>query len=98
MSELTIYFADVCGLCHKAMNHFREREIPFTAKEIVYDAAADAFVDSENTREMFERVGAEVDFVPQIFVGGHHIAGWRTLEPMIDSGEFEALLRAEDIR
>lgn len=97
MEQVTIYFAEVCGLCHKAMDWMRTQSIPFEAKEIVYDAEADAFVDSPNTREMYERVGKEVDFVPQIFLGERHIPGYRALEPMIESGDVYELLAAAGI-
>lgn len=86
---IEIYYADVCGLCHKAMDYFRSRSLPFTAYELVWDGAK--FVDSPASREMVRRCGP-VDFVPQIFVHGQHIAGWRKLEPMIQSGEFDRLL------
>jgi glutaredoxin len=41
-----------------------------------------------------KRRAGNVDFVPQIFINGHHIPGWRKLEPMIASGEFDRLLEA----
>lgn len=89
---IEIYYAEVCGLCQKALAYFRERSLPFQAYEVFWDEAADRFVDSPHTRDMYKRCGKEVDFVPQIFVNGHHIPGWRKLEPMIQSGEFDALL------
>ena len=92
--KIEIYYADICGLCHKAMDFFRSRNLPFTKYEVIYDHVADAFVDSQNTREMHRRCGRTVDFVPQIFINGrHHIPGWRKLEPMIASGEFDKLLQ-----
>ena len=91
MATIEIFYADVCGLCHKAMNYFRSRGLTFHAREVHWDG--DKFVDSENSREMYQRCGP-VDFVPQIFVNGHHIPGWRKLEPMIQSGEFDRLLAA----
>jgi glutaredoxin len=91
--QIEIFYAEVCGLCHKAMDFFRARGLPFQPYEVKWDAAADAFVDSAHTRAMFERCGGTVDFVPQIFINGHHVAGWRKLEPMIQSGEFDRLLR-----
>lgn len=90
--DIEIFYSEVCGLCHKAMDYFRSRNLPFTAREVVWDEEADAFVDSGNAREMYERCGDAVDFVPQIFVNGHHIPGWRTLEPMIENGAFDRLL------
>jgi len=97
MATITVYFAEVCGLCHKTMDWMRDNDIPFEAKEIIYDKEADAFVDSENTREMYARVGSEVDFVPQIFINERHIPGYRKLEPMIESGEIFDILKAEGI-
>lgn len=76
------------------MDWMRSEEIPFTAKEIIYDSAADAFVDSENTREMYERCGGPVEFVPQIFFGDDYIGGWKKLEPLIASGEVKNRLSA----
>lgn len=90
--HITIYYAEVCGLCHKAINWFRERDLSFFAHEVEWDKEAERFVDSENTRAMYEACGEEVDFVPQIFINGRHIPGWKTLEPMIESGEIEKLL------
>jgi len=86
---IEIYYADICGLCHKAMHYFRSRNLAFTAHEVHWDGGK--FVDSPASREMARRCGP-VDFVPQIFVNGHHVAGWRKLEPMIQSGEFDRLL------
>ncbi|MFP6904977.1 MAG: glutaredoxin domain-containing protein [Verrucomicrobiota bacterium] len=95
MPQIDIYYAEVCGLCHKAMDFFRSRELEFTAYEVEWDAEADAFVDGENTRAMMRRCGEDLDFVPQIFINGTHIAGWRKLEPMIESGALDALVEAQ---
>ena len=91
--KIEIYVCDICGLCHKAMDFFRSRNLPFTKHEVFYDKAADAFVDGDLTREMYRRCGGKVDFVPQIFINGHYIPGWRKLEPMIATGEFDRLLQ-----
>lgn len=96
-AKITIYFAEVCGLCHKAMDWMSEHDIPFVAKEIDYDPVAEAFIDSENTREMFARIGKEVDFVPQIFINQRYIPGYKKLEPMIESGEIFEILKEEGI-
>ncbi len=89
--EIEVFYAEICGLCHKTMDYLRSRNLPFRAREVKW--GGEAFVDSENARDMFKKCGGAVDFVPQIFVNGHHIAGWRKLEPMIKSGEFDRLLR-----
>lgn len=88
-NKIEIFYAEICGLCHKAMDYFRSRQLPFTAHEVHWDGAR--FVDSPASQEMHRRCGP-VDFVPQIFINGHHVAGWRKLEPMIKSGEFDRLL------
>jgi glutaredoxin len=87
--HIEIFYADICGLCHQAMDYFRGRGLRFQAYEVQWDGVA--FVDSEHTRALYERCGP-VDFVPQIFINGHHISGWRKLEPMIRSGEVDRLL------
>jgi glutaredoxin len=89
---IEIYYADICGLCHKALNYFKERKLPVTAYEVDWDAERDQWVDSDNVKQMLARAGA-VDFVPQIFLHGKiHISGWKRLEPMIESGAFDRLL------
>ena len=88
--DIEIFYADICGLCHKAMNYFLKRGLPFRTYEVTWDGQA--FVDSEHTRAMYARCGGTVDFVPQMFINGHHIPGWRKLEPMIHSGELEKIL------
>ena len=90
--KIDIYYAHVCGLCTKALEFFRSRNVDFTAYAVQWDAKADAFVDSENTRTMYQRCGKTVDFVPQMFIGDTHISGWKKLEPMIESGEIDQLI------
>lgn len=92
MIEVDVYYAHVCGLCTNAIEWLRSRNISFTAHAVEWDAAADAFVDTATTRVMHQRCGKTVDFVPQIFIGDTHIPGWRALEPMIESGEIDALI------
>lgn len=91
--HVEIYFSKVCKLCTEAIHYFHKRGESFTAYAIDYDKEADEFVDSENTRAMYERCGEKVEFVPQIFIKGKHIGGWRKLEPMIESGEVDQLLK-----
>lgn len=92
MKPIDIYYSSVCGLCTKAIEYFHSRGVTFTAHAIEYDAEADAFIDSDNTRKMYARCGEEVEFVPQIFIGNRHIGGWRKLEPLIESGEIDQLI------
>ncbi|HMP71703.1 MAG TPA: glutaredoxin domain-containing protein [Kiritimatiellia bacterium] len=89
LPTIEIYYADICGLCHQAMDYFRRRGLPFAAKEVHWDG--EDFLPGPHRDEMVQRCGP-VDFVPQIFINGHHIPGWRKLEPMIASGELDQLL------
>lgn len=90
--NIEIYYAEICGLCHKAMEYFHSRGLHFTAHEVIWDDESQDWVDGPNVREMKRRAG-DVDFVPQIFINQDiHIAGWRKLEPMIASGEFDRLI------
>lgn len=90
--EVHIYYSKVCGLCTNAIDFLHKRGVTFTAYAIEYDSTADEFVDSEHVREMVDRCGGPVEFVPQIFIGNRHIGGWKKLEPMILSGEIEQIL------
>jgi glutaredoxin len=92
MESVDIYYSRVCGLCDKAIEFFCSRGVTFTAYAVEWDAGNDEFVDSENTREMYRRCGEKVDFVPQMFIGDRHIAGWRKLKPMIKSGEIDRMI------
>jgi glutaredoxin len=94
--SITIFYADTCPLCHNALKYFRGRGLDVDAREVFWDEGVQEFVDSENTREMCRRAG-KTDFVPQIFIDGRHIAGWRKLEPMIESGEIESYLKQQDV-
>ena len=93
MKQIDIYYASVCGLCTKAIEFFRSRGLTFRAYAVEWDGGKDEFVDSENACEMHRRCGETVDFVPQMFIGNKHIKGWRSLEPMIESGEIDSLLK-----
>ncbi len=92
MPHVEIYYASVCDLCTKAIEFLRSRHLTFTAYAIEWDEAGQEFIDSKNTRKMYQRCGERIDFVPQIFIGDAHIKGWRTLEPMIQSGEIDSLI------
>ena len=96
MAHIVIYYARVCGLCTNALEFLRSRGATFTAYAVEWDGPADQFADSENTRGMYKRCGEKVDFVPQIFIGDLHVKGWRKLEPMIASGEIDALIPKQE--
>ena len=92
MPKIEIYYAQICGLCHKAMDYFRSRDLPFIAHEVFWDKDKNDWVASDTVREMKARAG-DVDFVPQIFINDTtHIAGWRELQAMIASGAFGRMI------
>ena len=90
--RIDIYYCRICGACDKALEFLHKRGVDFHAHHVEWNAEADRFVDSENTREMYRRCGEEIDFVPQLFVGDTHIPGWMKLRPMTENGEFDRLL------
>ncbi len=90
--KIDIYYNSNCGACGKALDYLHSRGLDFHAYHVEFDAEADRFVDSENTRQMYRRCGEEINFVPQVFVGDTHIAGWMQMGPMTQSGEFDGLL------
>jgi glutaredoxin len=89
MAEVEIFYSQMCGLCHKAMDFFREKDVAFDAHEVEWQGGG--WKDTPAARRMRQLCG-DVDFVPQILIRGRHIKGWRTLEPMIESGEILTLL------
>ena len=96
MPNVDIYYARVCGLCTEAVDWLRSRDVTFTAHAVQWDSEADAFADTPNAQEMYRRCGETVDFVPQIFIGDRHIAGWKKLKSLIESGEIDALIPKVD--
>ena len=91
-ADIEVFYAQMCDLCHKAMDYFDEQGLPYKKYEVQWDSANNSWKDSENARLMYERCGEEVDFVPQIFVNGKHIKGWTSLGQMIASGAFDELI------
>ena len=89
--KIEIYYAEVCGLCHKALDFFAERQLPVQAHKVEWDGQRDRWVDSKNVHDMLRRAG-EVDFVPQIFINDQHIGGCDDMHALDHAGELTALL------
>ncbi len=89
MPTVEIYYAQMCGLCHKAMDYFDEHGVEYTSYEVFW--RDDQWVDDENSRAMLKRCG-DIDYVPQVFVNDEHIKGWKTLSRLIETGEIDKLL------
>lgn len=92
--KVDIFYNKACGACDEAIEFLHHQGVDFHAYAVEFDAEADRFVDSENTREMYRRCGEDINFVPQIFVGNTHIAGWMKLRPMTENGEFTRLIQS----
>ncbi len=90
MAKVEIYYAQMCDLCHKAMDYFSEKEIEFESYEVKWKG--EGWLEDDNSREMLRRCG-DVDFVPQLFINDQHIKGWKTLSALIETGEIENLLK-----
>jgi len=89
MAKVEIFYAQMCGLCHRAMDYFTEKGVAFDSYEVQWKDGA--WVDSDNVRDMLRRCG-NVDFVPQIIIDDRPIEGYRKLEKLIDTGEIDALI------
>lgn len=81
MQSVTIYTGDNCKFCRMAKSALLVRDIDF--QEI--SAAS-------NASEFQGRTGG-AKTVPQIFIGEHHVGGFDQLEMILDTPEFETLLK-----
>lgn len=79
----------MCGLCHEAMDFFRGKEIAFESFEVFWKDGE--LVDDDNGRELKRRIG-DVEFVPQVFIDGKSIGGWKNISKLIETGEIEEIL------
>jgi glutaredoxin len=89
MPRIEIFYAQLCGACHDAMDYFTARGIPFESYEVKWQG--DDWLDDDNGQRFKEHFGT-ADFVPQLMIGDRHIKGWRELSALIESGEIESLL------
>lgn len=93
MAQVEVYYSDMCGLCHVAMDYLTENNIPFDKYKLEWDAESDDWLDTDASRRLFKRTGKKVEFVPQFFINDCWVSGWRELEPMINSGELDRMLK-----
>jgi hypothetical protein len=89
MPRIEIYYSQLCGACHEAMDYFAGRGIPYESYEVKWGDGD--WVDDDNGRRFKQRFGT-ADFVPQILIGDRHVKGWKELSTLIESGEIESLL------
>lgn len=88
--KIEIFFSQLCGGCHDAMDYFRERGHEFQSFEVKWDPDG-SLAQGENEDELRRRLG-DADFVPQIFIDDKHIGGWMALSGLIESGEIDDVL------
>ncbi len=93
MAEVEVYYSDMCDLCHKAMDYLTKKNIPFTKYKLTWDSATGDWQENDASKRLFQRCGQKVDFVPQFFINDRWISGWRELEPMIESGKLDEILK-----
>ena len=91
MPKVEIYYAQMCDLCHKAMDYFDDKGIDYTSYEVKW--SGDSWLDDDNSRELLRRCG-DIYFVPQLFINDQHIKGWKSLSELIESGEIDNLLKS----
>jgi hypothetical protein len=89
MPRIEVYYSQLCGACHEAMDYFGGRGIPYESYEVKWINGD--WDDDDNGRRFKERFGT-ADFVPQILIGDLHVKGWKELSALIESGEIEDLL------
>ena len=89
MPRIEIFYSQLCGACHEAMDYFTGRSIAFESYEVEWRDGD--WVDDENGRR-FKAYFGTADFVPQIMIGDRHVKGWRELSALIESGEIDNIL------
>jgi len=90
MPRIEIFYSQLCGACHDAMDYFKGRGVPFESYEVTWRDGD--WLDDENGRRFKTHFGT-ADFVPQIMIGDRHVKGWKELSSLIDSGEIDDVLK-----
>jgi glutaredoxin 3 len=90
MQKIEVFYSQLCGACHDAMDYFTERGVPFESYEVKWRDGD--WLDDENGRRFKARFG-DADFVPQIMIGDRHVKGWKELSGLIERGEIDSLLQ-----
>ena len=82
MSDIEVYSKSWCPYCNKAKALLKSKGLSYREIETTHDEVRE--------REMVERSRRQT--VPQIFIDGRHIKGWKELSKLIESGEIDAIL------
>ncbi len=84
-AAISIYVANWCPYCQRALALLREKKLAFTEIDVEQDPAHRA--------EMVARSGRRT--VPQIFFGERHIGGCDDLLALDRSGELDRLIQGD---
>lgn len=86
MKNIIIYTLNYCPYCKKAVEFFKERNIPFEEIDVTYDEE----IMSERIKNMFH-IEKELTF-PQIVIDKQNIGGYSDLMQLEEEGQLEKLL------
>jgi glutaredoxin 3 len=84
MKPVTLYATPFCGYCMAARRLLAEKGVTF--EEV------DLFAEPARRAEMVERTKGALT-VPQIFVGGEHVGGFREIWELDQAGRLDPILR-----
>lgn len=84
MAEVEIYTKDLCAYCEHAKQLLQQKGVDFT--EIRVD------LDADKLKQMLARSsGART--LPQIFINGEHVGGFKELQALEHEGTLDQLLK-----
>ena len=83
MTRVEIYSSMFCGYCSNAKRLLKDKGVEFTEFDVSLDAT--------KLQEMLSRSGGRRT-VPQIFIGGAHIGGYKELAALDRAGKLDSLL------
>jgi glutaredoxin 3 len=85
MIDVRIYTTSYCGFCQAAKALLQSRAIAFEERDVTSEA--------DERQWLVERTGQRT--VPQIFLGGVPIGGFRELSQLDRSGDLERIVKGE---
>jgi glutaredoxin 3 len=86
VTRILLYTTPFCGYCRAAKRLLQDKSVEYEEIDVAFDA--------EKRAEMIQRAGG-LRTVPQIFIHGRHIGGYRELAALERDGKLEDWLAAE---
>jgi glutaredoxin 3 len=83
MKRVTIYTTGYCAWCAEAKDLLRRKRVYFDEVDVTYDLGM---------RERLVRMSGGQKTVPQVWVGGVHVGGYRDLVRLDERGMLDVLL------